>query len=361
VVFVNAASEEQAHANTRLGNNLICTSKYTVLSFLPLNLMSQFQKAANVYFLLISGLQMIRQISISDGVPIMLLPLGFVIAVSMLKDAVEDYKRHVNDASENEQKKARVFRQGRFQETMWKDVHVGEVLRVESEEFIPADLVILKSSDSAGTCYVETKNLDGETNLKIKTAHKNLQPLVELEEHISRVTGKLSCEKPNNAIYKFEGSFGLESPSQQELALSAENLLLRGSSLRNTEFVYGVAVFTGKDTKIMQNSAHAKYKFSELEKNTNKAILIVLVTQLLLSLIAGFLGFLWEAENGADSYLNSAFSSPQQSEVPFLAFFGTWVLIFTNLVPISLMVSLETVKFAQAIFIGYDASMYDPE
>jgi P-type E1-E2 ATPase len=67
---------------------------------------------------------------------------------------------------------------------MWKEVHVGEVVRVNNEEYIPADLLILKSSDSAGTCYVETKNLDGETNLKIKSAHKNIQTLINGEKNI---------------------------------------------------------------------------------------------------------------------------------------------------------------------------------
>ena len=174
-IYLSQMNAQHKALNRHYPHNLIRTSKYTILSFIPLNLLNQFKKAANVYFLIITYLQTIKAISISDGKPIMALPLTFVVIVSMCKDAFEDYKRHVNDATENEGKKTQVYRNGNFEEIMWKDLHVGEIIRVDDENFVPADIVILKSSDAKGTCYVETKNLDGETNLKIKQAHKDLQ------------------------------------------------------------------------------------------------------------------------------------------------------------------------------------------
>ena len=52
----------------------------------------------------------------------------------------------------------------------WKRVKVGEIVKVKNEEFFPADLILLSSSEAHGSCFVETKNLDGETNLKAKHA-----------------------------------------------------------------------------------------------------------------------------------------------------------------------------------------------
>jgi len=135
--------------------------------------------------------------------------------------------------------------------------------------------LILSTSDEKGTCYVETKNLDGETNLKIKSANKEMQAIFTNEGQLPLLDGVVTCEGPNNAIYKFEGTIKLPS-KDSAISLNADNLLLRGSSLRNTEFVYGVTIYSGHDTKIMQNSASAKYKFSKLELLTNKTIALTL-------------------------------------------------------------------------------------
>mmetsp|Transcript_18923 Transcript_18923/g.32307 ORF Transcript_18923/g.32307 Transcript_18923/m.32307 type:complete len:105 (+) Transcript_18923:363-677(+) len=104
----------------------------------------------------------------------MAFPLFIVVLVSMLKDAFEDYKRHKNDAQENEGMKSLVFKKEKFEKTRWRDIRVGDVVKVLKGQAIPADMVIIKSSGMKGSCYVETKNLDGETNLKIKQAHKQL-------------------------------------------------------------------------------------------------------------------------------------------------------------------------------------------
>lgn len=100
---------------------------------------------------------------------------------------------------------------------------------------------------------------------------------MNLKKNLKKITGcKIVCEKPNNAIYKFEGFF--QTADGKQISLGAENMILRGCRLRNTEYVYGVAIFTGHDSKIMQNSTSAKYKFSTLENMSNRAILFVLLT-----------------------------------------------------------------------------------
>lgn len=173
----------------------------------------------------------------------MAFPLFCVVIVSMVKDAFEDYKRHKSDDQENNTK-TMVFNPSskQFAETAWKKIHVGDIVKLKNDEFIPADLLILHSSDEKGTCYVETKNLDGETNLKIKTANKDMQKMFGSDDSIANIGGEINCEGPNNAIYKFEGMATVVGTSQA-ISLNVDNLLLRGSSLRNTESVYCQCIY----------------------------------------------------------------------------------------------------------------------
>ena len=106
------------------------------------------------------------------------MPLAFVVILSMIKDAYEDYKKSVNDKTENEDNKvqcSKSFKNEGLKETQWQDVLVGDIVKVKDKEFFPADLILLYSSGPKGSLYVETKNLDGETNLKLKQCHKTLQ------------------------------------------------------------------------------------------------------------------------------------------------------------------------------------------
>ncbi len=137
-------------------------------------------------------------------------------------------------------------------------------------------MLILSTSDIKGQCFVETKNLDGETNLKIKCADKEMHQMFGEINKMIYIDGIVSCEKPNNAIYKFEGAAEF-SGIKNKISLSIDNLLLRGSSLKNTEYIYGITIFQGHDTKVMKNSAGGRYKFSQLEKYTNISILIVFI------------------------------------------------------------------------------------
>lgn len=124
-----------------------------------------------MYFALIAYMQTVKRISITGGKSVMALPLGVVVFISMIKDAFEDFQRHKSDNEEND-KKSLVYNGSKFELKMWKDIVPGMLVKVMEDEFFPADLIVLKSSDEAGGLYVETKNLDGETNLKAKSVQR---------------------------------------------------------------------------------------------------------------------------------------------------------------------------------------------
>ena len=159
-----------------LPDNRISTSKYSFITFIPKNLLEQFSKMANMYFLIIGFLQIIKEISTSGGVPVTLFPLSFILFISALKDLFEDLKRHKSDHEENNHR-CQVLRDSEFKDTIWENLSVGDIIILKQDEYFPADVLILRTSEPKGVCYIETKNLDGETNLKQKKAHPDLEAL----------------------------------------------------------------------------------------------------------------------------------------------------------------------------------------
>ncbi len=127
----------------------------------------------------------------------------------------------------------------------------------------------LNSSGRKGICYIETKNLDGETNLKHKVANKEIMSYCQTDDELATLRANVKCEGPTDKIYQFDGRMTIESHGSLLVSLSYENFLLRGSSLRQTDWVIGLVTFTGHYTRIMKNSTGARTKFSRIEKQTN--------------------------------------------------------------------------------------------
>ena len=335
--------------------NFISTCKYNLLTFLPKNLYTQFQKLANVYFLAAAVLQCIPNISTSDGVPNILLPLLFVLIISGVKDALEDLKRRRSDKEEN----SRIVLKrtaGEWAAAQWQTLCVGDVVKVRKDECFPADMILLSSSEETGIAYVETKNLDGETNLKHKQANKGTQSAFTSDASIDSLNCKVKCQGPNSMIYEFSGLIFI---SDDPFILTYEQCLLRGSALKNTDWVVGIAVYTGHETKIMLNSPKARSKFSRVEQQMNRQIIYIFLLQMAICMIAGiiFTVEFWLTESWTAQYLelNKTFDDLTYQ---FIVVFFSWVLIFTNFVPISLIVTLEMVKFFQAFFIAWDLELY---
>jgi len=334
-------------------NNYVRTSKYTLLTFIPLNLFEQFSRLANIYFLIISCLQLIPNIS-PTGKYTTLGPLCVVLAITALKEAYEDFKRHRQDQRVNGSL-ALVLRGNKFEHIKWKDIQVGDIVKVLNKQYIPTDMVILSSSEPQSMCYIETGNLDGETNLKIRQGLEETSHLID-EDSLATFNGLIECEHPNNKIYSFSGSLHMDS---KILSLAVKQVLLRGTMLRNTKWITGVTIFTGRDTKLMRNSNVTPFKRSGIEKSTNFYIIFIFFLQILLCAGCAIANGVWNGKHRTDepSYIYWVRSSSEEGALSFL----TFLILFNNLIPISLYVSMEFVKLIQAIFINSDVEMYHKE
>ncbi|EGR30728.1 phospholipid-translocating p-type flippase family protein, putative [Ichthyophthirius multifiliis] len=355
----------------QLPDNSIQTSKYTFYNFLPKNLIEQFSKIANLYFLIAGFCQIIPQISISDGVPTIFLPLTVILAITASKDFYEDYKRKKSDNEENKVKKYKTQQNQKKEacpsmEARNSTVYLTRMVTYKSwyildKEFIPADVLILSTSEKKGMGYIETKSLDGETNLKQKNAQKDIYQYYGPKLNTQTLNSKnciFSYELPNPILYKFAGTCVL--PNQEnDFPIDNNNIILRGCKLRNTKWVLGLVCYTGHDTKIMKNSFKARAKKSHLEHTMGQQIIFIFIVQIGICMFAALYYMIFYRENKKDlGYLGIDLNSfESQDYYNFFVRFGNWVLIFNNFVPISLLVTLEMVKFIQAIIIQKDQYM----
>uniref|UniRef100_A0A2K5F5C0 Phospholipid-transporting ATPase n=1 Tax=Aotus nancymaae TaxID=37293 RepID=A0A2K5F5C0_AOTNA len=328
---------------TKFCNNHVSTAKYNIITFLPRFLYSQFRRAANSFFLFIALLQQIPDVS-PTGRYTTLVPLLFILAVAAIKEIIEDIKRHKADNAVNK-KQTQVF----FQ------VNVGDIVIIKGKEYIPADTVLLSSSEPQAMCYIETSNLDGETNLKIRQGLPATSDIKDIDS-LTRISGRIECESPNRHLYDFVGNIRLDGHGT--VPLGADQILLRGAQLRNTQWVHGIVVYTGHDTKLMQNSTSPPLKLSNVERITNVQILILFGILIAMSLVCSVGSAIWNRRHsGKDWYLNLNYGGANNFGLNFL----TFIILFNNLIPISLLVTLEVVKFTQAYFINWDLDMhYEP-
>ncbi|KAF8237713.1 phospholipid-translocating P-type ATPase [Tricholoma matsutake] len=406
-------------------SNQVITSKYTIITFLPRNLLEQFRRIANIFFLGIAILQFFPKFStISPG--IVILPLLVILAITAAKDGYEDFKRHQSDKKVNHSEvrvlsggdwmnmnsmrsKSRTFvpgfvssRRGSLKPPMknkgsnhdeedkgiefdcspedgqplsdeklgrmgphwvkiqWEDVRVGDFVKIMDNESFPADILICATSEDEDVAFVETKNLDGETNLKSRHAVPALSHLRDAAACVDKQNSfQINCDRPDNDMYKLNANVsvgGVTSPVDMSMTL------LRGTVLRNTRWAIGVVMYTGLDTKIVMNSGGTPSKRSRVEKQMNPQVLFNLSIMAAMCTVCAI----------ADSVLEQRYyprNAPwlygdnRSDDNPSINGLVTWafaLLTFQDIVPISLYVSIEFVRTCQAAFIYFDSEIcYD--
>ena len=411
--------EERPVATT----NFITTQKYTLLTFFPKNLIEQFARIANFYFLLMVIIVVNPYIqSIEPYTSIA--PLAFVLSVTGIKEAYEDYQRYLSDTQVNarishlvidarsleQQVEAQnnyfrwyhplissfvspsylqsrdvqpivrnsdrsgkmnsrascsVTSASHLHRICWDAIRVGDILRIDEGEEFPADMVLLSSSEKDGTCTIVTANLDGESSLKTmnsvsETAH--FTDAVHLYESLAKLTW-IECEFPNPNMHNFEGVFH-SSENPNGIPLGKENLLLRGAALQNTAFVYGLCLYTGRETKLFLNSNEPAFKQTNVDSIVNYLMYTIFVMLFLVCLTCGIGAGLWQQFNAGSTYYYLRFDqSSISSEAATMGIesFFTYSVLFSLMVPISLYVSIELVKVFQAFMINNDIEMYHAE
>ena len=339
-----------------LSNNKISTGIYNVFNFLPKSLAFQFSRVVNIYFLVISTLQLFPEISATNGKPIGFLPLSIIMLASSIKELVEDCKRHKSDRVENN-KKTLVHKDGHFVECRWGDLKVGHIIKIQDNEVVPADILLLKTTLKNGLCFIETMNLDGETALKSKFVHKELIPLMDTEEQIMNSRNQFTYERPNEYLYKFVGCV---EGKKGRVAMNDQNFVLRGCTLKNTGSIYGVVSYTGHSTKIMLNSTKSKAKTSKLEKDMGRQIMNIFLMLLAFCSFAALYSAIWfRGELNNLDYLDPNQVMTKENSFLYILFIqmGSWLILLSRFVPISLIVNIELVRLAQSFFITYDSEM----
>ncbi|EEY54327.1 phospholipid-transporting ATPase, putative [Phytophthora infestans T30-4] len=403
-----AAYLQKFHRADPYSANTVRSSKYSALNFLPKSLFEQFRRVANFYFLIISLLQLCTDLSPTNEYST-IGPLMLVLTATMIKEGLEDRARHQQDwvvnhgkvetldgtvepgrsKSRDPENVSRTLHLGDFQSIYWKNVRVGHVIKIHDQEQVPADIVLLFSSQGTGEAMCETSSLDGESNLKVRHCIKwnRIIPYTP-KEFGDSVHGEIRCEAPNKRLYSFDGVVRISrsktqaigepprsylevrslenedeenAPEAEEIPITIENVLLRGMKLCNTKWVVGVVVGGGNDTKLVQNMKSIPSKFSRLDRIANRCIFLIF------SVLFGVCCF---SSIQASLFVVKVHKKPgYASAYPFVAPFHpayvleawvTYLILYNNMVPISLYISLEVVKWYQARRIENDPKMYCP-
>ncbi|XP_042562980.1 phospholipid-transporting ATPase ID-like [Clupea harengus] len=281
-------------------------------------------------------------------------PLVLVLFVTAAKDAIDDINRHRSDKKVNN-RKVQVLINGELRSDKWMDVQVGDIIKLENNQFVTADLLLLSSSEPLNLVYIETAELDGETNLKVKQALTVTGDMGDSVTALAAFNGEVRCEPPNNRLDRFAGTLSF---SGQKYSLDNEKILLRGCTLRNTEWCFGLVIFGGQETKLMQNCGKTTFKRTSIDRLMNELVLCIFGFLAIMCAILAIGNYIWELQEGSkftvflprEEGVNAAFSS-------FLTFWS-YVIILNTVVPISLYVSVEIIRLGNSFFIEWDRKMY---
>uniref|UniRef100_A0A8C6WUV2 Phospholipid-transporting ATPase n=1 Tax=Neogobius melanostomus TaxID=47308 RepID=A0A8C6WUV2_9GOBI len=352
----------EAYIPQRYPDNRIVSSKYTFWNFIPKNLFEQFRRIANFYFLVIFLVQLIIDTPtspVTSG-----LPLFFVITVTAIKQGYEDWLRHKADCSINECP-VDVVQQGKVVRTQSHKLRVGDVVMVREDETFPCDLILLSSSRHDGTCYVTTTSLDGESSHKTYYAVPDTMAFTT-EQEVDSLHATIECEQPQPDLYKFVGRINIYKDKEEPVArpLGAENLLLRGATLKNTQHIYAVAIYTGMETKMALNYQSKSQKRSAVEKSMNAFLIVYLCILISKAVINTVLKYAWQWSPDRDEpWYNHRTEHERQRHVVclFIHRFLAFMVLFNYIIPVSMYVTVEMQKFLGSYFITWDEDMFDEE
>ncbi|KAI0452434.1 phospholipid-translocating P-type ATPase [Xylaria acuta] len=375
-------------------SNSIRSNRYTLLSFFPKQVIFQFGRLANFYFLVIGIFQQVPGWS-PTGRFTTLGPLIAFIALIMAKEGWDDYRRYLLDREDNQalvsvlepggilgsgstanppnlfgkrtgeenqtqedtnvittEPKPRNGHEKGWTRIKWRDIRVGDIIRLERNERVPADIVLLHATGANSVAYIDTMALDGETNLKSKQPSTLLANRCDTITKLEKCSGNLVCEDPNANLYYFEGRITVDGETSP---LTVNEVVFRGSTIRNTSETIGLVVNTGEECKIRMNAnQYVHTKSPKINRYTNR--IVVAMVCILLAITAGISGgyVVWQRQYER----KNPFLSLAPVSAPAIII-GT-IILLNALIPLSLYIVIEFVKVFQAYLMN-DIEMYDAE
>lgn len=390
--------------------NNITSSRYTVYSFLPKQLYAQFSKVANIYFFVIAILQMIPGWS-TTGTYTTIIPLLVFMGISMTREAWDDLRRHRLDNDENRRKTRILVKNSDLTENLdhqqnhlddipndqysyfespsvsaviptthftnlkllasnhnvhmvdaeWKDLKVGDFVTLRQDDWVPADLILLTSDGENNEVFVETMALDGETNLKNRHPHTELSKLTRSASGLANINANITVEDPNNDLYNFEGNLELRDTKNntfKKFPIGPDNVIYRGSIIRNTPRMVGMVIFTGEETKIRMNAIrNPRTKAPKLQKSINRIIAFMVIVVACVSFFS-YLGNVIAKKSSING--NKAWYLFEQ-DAGVAPTIMSFIIMFNTMIPLSLYVTMEIIKVAQSKLMEWDIDMYHEE
>jgi len=330
-------------------DNYVKTTRYTILSFVPMTILENFQRLANIYFLVVALLCFIPWSPVTPIVSVV--PLVFVISVSMLKAFVEDLFRYQSDKKYNSVR-FEVYRNGRFRKMASSSIRPGDILRIPSNIENPADILVITSSEPREICFINEVNLNGETALKQRKSIPKFSGF-SVSNDIATLQGShIKIPWPTNDLRSLDGTIFYQN---EEHSFSMKNCALRGTYISHTGWVIGIALYTGHDTRIIQNQRHPPHKTSHLESQLNKIVGIDFFVNFLIIILCSIMG------TKSETLITFHWVEKRERSVNlFLEFFTAYMIIFSYMIPISLYVTVEFVRFFQRWIFSSDLGMFSP-
>ena len=327
----------------------------------------------NIFFLITSIISCIKILS-TKSVASALIPFLMVISIGLILDLIEEIKRYRNDLVTNSSK-TKIYKNKKFNNIRWSDIKIGNLIKVKKNEIIPADLFVICTSNKDFSFYLQTSNIDGETSLKKREVLIDTQKIFfkrknKEENYLENIFNNyntldeencyIKVDPPNRNIYKIDGTFIL---NDNNIFFNKNNTAIRGAILKNTDFIYGIVIYTGNDTKIMQNFIKPKLKYSYLDKLIDDIIIVIIVVRIIYVLIATLIGILLRYKHMPNYeknklgyeyifyYRHNKETNYKNNSLENLKYFTSHFILSQNLLPTSVAVLLAVTKVIQSVFL----------
>ncbi len=299
--------------------NIIRNQKYNIFTFIPIVMFNQFKFFLNFFFLLMALSQFVPELQIGYLYTYWF-PLGFVISVTMIRELVDDFRRYQRDCEVNASRYVKLSRKGQVSVAS-SDLKVGDVVYVEKGQRVPADMVLLRTTEHSGSCFIRTDQLDGETDWKLRLAVNSTQKSLMngSDEDLLNLQASVYAEKPQKDIHSFIGKF---TSQDNEDSLSIENTMWSNTVVASGTAI-GLVIYTGPECRAAMNNSKPRSKVGLVDMELNDLTKVLILATIALSIVMVCLkGF----------------------EGPWYIYMFRFILLFSYLIPISLRVNLDMGK-----------------